>query len=157
MPDIQIQSSQPTLLATFFVREALCGLDASSVQEVIRLGAITVAPHAPADVAGIINLRGRIVTIVDAAMKLGYGRTETGADTRVFIVEDHNEFLGLLVDRVGEVVEVERGAEEPLPANMKPDQARYFKGVSRAGGRLIALLNPGGILTAGIEPARGQS
>jgi len=149
MPETQIQSSQSRLLATFFVRDALCGLNASSVQEVIRVGAITTAPHAPPDVAGIINLRGRIVTIVDAGMKLGYGQTAPGQDTRVFIVEDRNEFLGLLVDRVGEVVEVESGAEEPMPANMRPAQARYFKGVNRVGGRVIALLDSGEMLAAG--------
>jgi purine-binding chemotaxis protein CheW len=149
MPETQIQSSQPTLLATFFVRDALCGLNASSVQEVIRLGAITAAPHAPPDVAGIINLRGRIVTIVDAGMKLGYGPTAPGQDARIFIVEDHNEFLGLLVDRVGEVVEVENIASEPMPANMRPAQSRYFNGVNRVEGRVIALLNAGEMLASG--------
>jgi purine-binding chemotaxis protein CheW len=150
MTEKQIQSGQPTLLATFFVRDALCGLNASGVQEVIRPGAITAAPHAPPDVAGIINLRGRIVSIVDAGMKLGYGATAPGPDTRVFIVEDHSEFLGLLVDRVGEVVEVETGAEEPMPANMRPAQSRYFNGVNRVGGRVIALLNSGKMLAAGV-------
>lgn len=148
MSEIQSQSNQPTLLATFFVRDALCGLSASSVQEVIRLAAITAAPHAPPEVAGIINLRGRIVTIVDAGIKLGYGPTIPGPDTRVFIIEDRNEFLGLLVDGVGEVVEVESGAAEPLPANMRPAQSRYFKGVKRVGGRVIALLNSADMLAA---------
>jgi purine-binding chemotaxis protein CheW len=149
MREIPIQSEQPALLATFFVRDALCGLNASSVQEVIRLGAMTAAPHAPPDVAGIINLRGRIVTVIDAGMKLGYGSTAPGPNTRVFIVEDHDEFLGLLVDRVGEVLEVESGAEEPMPANLRPAQSRYFKGLNRVGGRAIALLNAGEMLAVG--------
>ena len=143
------QSVQTKLLATFSVRDALCGLEASSVQEVIRMGALTVAPHAPPDVAGIINLRGRIVTVGDAGMKLGYGRTEPGPDSRVFIVEDHNEFLGLLVDRVGDVVEAESGTEEALPANLKPAQSRFFRGVNRVGGKVIALLNSTEMLAAG--------
>jgi purine-binding chemotaxis protein CheW len=149
MREVQIQSGQPTLLATFFVRDALCGLNASSVQEVIRLGAITQAPHAPPDVAGIINLRGRIVTVVDAGMKLGYGPTAPGQNTRVFIVEDRDEFLGLLVDRVGEVLEVESGTEEPMPANSRSAQSRYFKGVNRIGGRVIALLDSAEMLAVG--------
>jgi purine-binding chemotaxis protein CheW len=149
MREVQIQSGQPTLLATFFVRDALCGLNASSVQEVIRLGAITLAPHAPPDVAGIINLRGRIVTVVDAGMKLGYGPTAPGQNSRVFIVEDRDEFLGLLVDRVGEVLEVESGTEEPMPANLRPAQSRYFKGVNRIGGRVIALLDSAEMLAVG--------
>jgi purine-binding chemotaxis protein CheW len=145
----QVEATQPVLLATFFVQDALCGLNASSVQEVIRLGAITVAPHAPPDVAGIINLRGRIVTIVDAGMKLGYGPAPKGPDTRIFIIEDHDEFLGLLVEKVGEVLEVESGSEEPLPANIRPAQSKYFLGVRRVGGRVIALLNTAGMLAAG--------
>ncbi len=149
MREVQIQSGQPTLLATFFVRDALCGLNASSVQEVIRLGAITLAPHAPPDVAGIINLRGRIVTVVDAGMKLGYGPTAPGQNSRVFIVEDRDEFLGLLVDRVGEVLEVESGTEEPMPANLPPSQSKYFKGVNRIGGRVIALLDSAEMLAVG--------
>lgn len=149
MREVQIQSGQPTLLATFFVRDALCGLNASSVQEVIRLGAITLAPHAPPDVAGIINLRGRIVTVVDAGMKLGYGPTAPGQNSRVFIVEDRDEFLGLLVDRVGEVLEVESGTEEPMPANLPPSQAKYFKGVNRIGGRVIALLDSAEMMAVG--------
>lgn len=149
MREVQIQSGQPTLLATFFVRDALCGLNASSVQEVIRLGAITLAPHAPPDVAGIINLRGRIVTVVDAGMKLGYGPTAPGQNSRVFIVEDRDEFLGLLVDRVGEVLEVESGTEEPMPANLPPSQSKYFKGVNRIGGRVIALLDSAEMMAVG--------
>jgi len=153
MADNSTHLTHLKLLATFYVRDALCGLDAASVQEVIRPGAMTTAPHAPPEVAGIINLRGRIVTIVDSGIKLAYGRTAAGGDNRVFIFEDGSEFIGLLVDRVGEVVEVESGAEEPLPANMRPAQARYFTGVSRVGGRVIALLNAAEMLAAGHNPA----
>ncbi len=145
----EAQSGQPELVATFFVRDALCGVSASCVQEVIRLGAVTLAPHAPPEVAGIINLRGRIVTIVDAGVRLGYGRSHPGPDSRVFILEDHSEFVGLLVDSVGEVAEVESGAEEPLPANLGQARARYFTGVIRVGGRVIARLNSTQMLAVG--------
>jgi purine-binding chemotaxis protein CheW len=135
-----------TLLATFFVRDALCALDASGVQEVIRLGFVTPVRHAPPEVVGVINLRGKIVTLLDISMTLGFGKAVPSRDSRIFIMEDRNEFLGLLVDRVGEVIEIEPDRGEPLPVNIPPSQARFFHGVCRAGGQVIALLNPSELL-----------
>jgi purine-binding chemotaxis protein CheW len=132
---------QTTLLSTFFVRDALCALDASAVQEVIRLGSVTPVRHAPEEVTGVINLRGKIVTLLDIGLILGFAKAVPTHESRVFIVEDRNEFLGVLVDRVGEVYEVEPDRSEPLPVNIPPAQARLFQGVCRAGGHVIALLN----------------
>src|SRR5580704_2349476 len=101
-------AGQSILLATFFVRDALCALDAAGIQEVIRLGPLTPVPHSLPDVAGILNLRGKIVTILDLGMRLGFAPVVAGAESRIIIIEDRNEFIGLLVDRVDEVVEVER-------------------------------------------------
>jgi purine-binding chemotaxis protein CheW len=139
-------SSRSTLLAAFFVRDALCALDASTVQEVIRVEAVTPVRHSHAEVTGVMNLRGRIVTLLDLAMILGLGRTEISRDSRVFIVEDRNEFLGLVVDRVSEVVEIQAGQEEPLPLNIPDAQARYFTGVCRFGAQVISILNPAEVL-----------
>ena len=95
MTAVQIErTAQTTLLATFFVRDALCALDAAGVQEVIRLGAVTPVRHAADEVAGVINLRGKIVTLLDIGMILGLGRAPATRDSRVFIVEDRAEFLG---------------------------------------------------------------
>ena len=136
------RTAQTTLLATFFVRDALCALDAAGVQEVIRLGAVTPVRHASDEVAGVINLRGKIVTLLDIGMILGLGRAPASRDSRVFIVEDRTEFLGLLVDRVGEVLEVDPDLEESLPVNIPAARARFFRGVYRADGHVIAVLNP---------------
>src|ERR1700729_1853297 len=106
------QSAQTVLLATFFVRDALCALDAAGVQEVIRVDSVTRVRHAPDEVAGVMNLRGKIVTLLDLGMILGFGKSVVTRESRVFIIEDRNEFLGVLVDRVGEVIEVVRGREE---------------------------------------------
>jgi purine-binding chemotaxis protein CheW len=143
------QAGQTVLLATFFVRDALCALDAASVQEVIRLGPVTPVRYAPDEVIGIFNLRGKIVTIIDLGMRLGFPKADTGRDNRIFIVEDRTEFIGLLVDRADEVLEVERDHWQPLPANVNGKQARFFKGVCRAGGRVITVLDAGQILSHG--------
>ncbi|MEI9974038.1 MAG: chemotaxis protein CheW [Ignavibacteriota bacterium] len=93
-------AGQTVLLATFFVRDALCALDAAGIQEVIRLGPLTPVRHASPDVAGILNLRGKIVTILDLGLRLGFPKVVPSGDSRIFIIEDRNEFVGLLVDRV---------------------------------------------------------
>jgi purine-binding chemotaxis protein CheW len=143
------QAAQSLLLATFYVRGALFSLDASVVQEVIRPGSVTPVRHASTEICGVINLRGRIVTLLDTALILGFERSVPDADSRIFIVEDRNEFLGLLVDRVAEVVEIEPGREEPVPVNIPPAQARFFKSICRTDGRLITLLKPGELLAEG--------
>jgi len=143
------QPPRTVLLASFFVRNALCALDASVVQEVIRLTSVTPVRHAPAEVCGVINLRGKIVTLLDTGLILGLDKSVPGPDSRIFIVEDSNEFIGLLVDRVAEVVEIESGCEEPVPVNIPPAQARFFKSVCRTAGRLITLLNSGELLAEG--------
>jgi purine-binding chemotaxis protein CheW len=146
---LQAKEAQTMLLATFYVRASLCALDAAGVQEVIRLGPVTPVRYAPEEVLGVVNLRGKIVTILDLGLRLGWAAAVAGPESRIFIMEDRNEFIGLLVDRVDEVVEVEHDHWQPPPANVNARQARFFKGVCRAGGRVITLLDATLILTAG--------
>jgi purine-binding chemotaxis protein CheW len=149
------QDAQTELLATFLVREALCALDAAGVQEVIRVQSITPVSHAPEEVAGVINLRGKIVTLLDLGRILGFEKSAISRESRVFIIEDRNEFLGVLVDRVGEVIEVERKQYDSLPLNIPPAQARFFTGICRNGGHVIALLNAREVLNeASVQASR---
>jgi purine-binding chemotaxis protein CheW len=144
------EAGQTVLLATFFVRDALCALDAAGIQEVIRLGPLTPIRHALPDVAGILNLRGKIVTVLDLGLRLGFAAAVPTADSRIFIMDDRNEFIGLLVDRVDEVVEAERAQWQVPPANVRGAQGRFFQGVYRAGARAITVLDPAPILAEGI-------
>jgi purine-binding chemotaxis protein CheW len=144
-------SGQTVLLAAFHVRDALCALDAAGIQEVIRLGPLTPVPHSPPEVAGIVNLRGKIVSILDLGLRLGFPKAVPSGDSRIFIIEDHNEFMGLLVDRVDEVFEVERDQWQAPPANVPFGQGRFFQGVYRIGGRVITVLDPGPILAEGVR------
>jgi purine-binding chemotaxis protein CheW len=139
------------LLTTFFVRDSLCALDAAGIQEVIRVGALTPVRHTPQEVTGIVNLRGKIVTILDLGLRLGFAKAIPTGDSRIFIIEDRNEFIGLLVDRVDEVVEVERDEWQSPPANVPWGQARFFKGICRAGGRVITVLDSSPILAEGAQ------
>jgi len=143
MIETQIEPcAQTSLLATFLVRDALCALDASGVQEVIRVESVTRVRHAPDEDTGVMNLRGKIVTLLDLGMILGLGKSVITRESRVFIVEDRGEFLGILVDSVSEVIEVESAQGDALPVNIPAAQARFFRGICRANGRVVALLNP---------------
>lgn len=137
-----------TLLATFTVGEAIFALDAAGVQEVIRVNTITPVPHASAEVVGVINLRGKIVTLLDAGLILGSAPSLRSRESRIFLIEDKGEFIGLLVDQVGEVIESEPSQWESLPLNIPGSQARFFQGVCRSGGRVITLLNQTEILSS---------
>lgn len=141
------EDGQAVLLATFFVRQALCALDAVGIQEVIRLAHLTPVRHAPAAVAGIVNLRGKIVTVLDLGLRLGFPAIQPGPESRIFIIEDANEFIGLLVDRVDEVVEMNPAKLQPPPANISPGQARYLKGICRAADRVVTLLDTATVLS----------
>jgi purine-binding chemotaxis protein CheW len=145
------QAGQTVLLATFFVRDALCALDAAGIQEVIRLGPLTPVRHGPPEVVGIVNLRGKIVTILDLGLRLGFPKVVPSGASRIFIIEDRNEFVGLLVDRVDEVVEVEKDQWQAPPANVPGGQGRFFQGVYRTRGRVITVLDPGPILAEGVR------
>jgi purine-binding chemotaxis protein CheW len=145
-PKVTSEIGQTDLLATFFVREALCALDAGGIQEVIRLGPFTPVRHAPAAVAGIVNLRGKIVTVLDLGLRVGFPPIVPAAQSRIFIMEDRNEFIGLLVDSVDEVVEIDPAQLQPPPANISPRQARFLKGICRTGSRVITLLDTSAVL-----------
>jgi purine-binding chemotaxis protein CheW len=145
---------QQMLISTFYLGEAAFGLDTAHIQEVVRVGDITPVHHAPEFVVGIMNLRGRIATVIDLGVKLDLDRAPTGADNRIFIVDWQGEQIGLLVDRVADAGSVDRADLKPPPENVRGVQGRLFQGVFPVDGRLIALLDTAAVLD--IEGARDK-
>lgn len=133
---------QSFLICTFHLGEALLGIDTRWVQEVIRPGALTVVHHSPEFILGVINLRGRIVTIIDLTRKFKLAHEPAPEDGgRIIIVDWRGEFVGLRVDRVADVIGAERGGVQPPPANVSGAQGRFFEGIYSSDGRLVAILN----------------
>lgn len=128
-------------LATFYLGDALCGMDILKVQEINKLLEMTKVPQAPEYVKGIVNLRGQIVTVIDLGKKLGLSMTDLGAETRNIIVNSKNEYVGLLVDRIGDVERTDWDKIEPPPANIGGVQGKYFEGVFKKEQSLIGILN----------------
>jgi purine-binding chemotaxis protein CheW len=128
-------------LATFYVGEALCGMDILKVQEINKLMEMTKVPQTPDYVTGILNLRGQIVTVIDLGNKLGLTSTDMSESTRNIIVNSANEYIGLLVSRISDVVAANMEKVEKPPANIGGVQGTYFKGVFKTNNRLIGILD----------------
>jgi purine-binding chemotaxis protein CheW len=128
-------------LATFYVGDALCGMDILKVQEINKLMQMTKVPQAPDYVIGILNLRGQIVTIIDLGLKLGLGATDISQDPRNIIVNSAGGHVGLLVRKISDVVSADMEKQETAPANMRGIQGEYFTGVYKTDTNLIGILN----------------
>jgi purine-binding chemotaxis protein CheW len=128
-------------LASFYVGEALCGMDILKVQEINKLIEMTRVPQAPEYVLGILNLRGEIVTVVDLGNKLGLKSTEMSDKTRNIIVNSNGEHIGLMVEQISDVIHAEWEKVEAPPANIGGVQGKYFTGVFKTEDRLIGILD----------------
>lgn len=128
-------------LATFYVGDALCGMDILKVQEINKLMQMTKVPQAPEYVLGILNLRGQIVTILDLGCKLGLGDTDISDDPRNIIVNSPGGHVGLLVRKISDVISADMEKQEPAPANMSGIQGEYFTGVYKTNDNLVGILD----------------
>jgi purine-binding chemotaxis protein CheW len=133
-------------LATFYIGEALCGMDILNVQEINKLMDMTKVPQAPSYVTGILNLRGQIVTVIDLGKKLGLTCLELNESVRNIIVNSENEYIGLLVSSISDVVEAQWDKVEDPPANIGGLQGAFFKGVFKTQDRLIGILDVNKVL-----------
>ncbi len=134
-------------LSTFYVGEALCGMDILKIQEINKLMEMTEVPQSPEYVLGILNLRGQIVTITDLGKKLGLASTKRSSGARNIIVNADGEYIGLLVERISDVEHADLEKVEPAPANIGGVQGKYFKGVFKTESRLIGILDVEKVLT----------
>lgn len=128
-------------LATFFVGDVLYGIDILNIQEINRHVGVTTVPQAPAYVEGVLNLRGRIATVIDLGKKLGLSPIQTGKDNRNIIIDSEDEYIGLTVDRISDVMTADKEKIEMAPANIGGVQGRYFEGVYKTDNSLIGILN----------------
>jgi len=140
-------------LCSFQLADATFGLDTMLVQEIIKVPDITKVYLAPEDITGIINLRGKIVTIIDLAIKLELPTEAEMADRRIIIVESQDEPFGLVVDKINDVIHIDGEELDAAPSNVRVAQSRFISGVFRDNEQLIAILN----LDEVINPAEKKS
>ena len=128
------------LVVTFYVGNRLLGIHTEKIKEIIKIGVITDVPHAPGHIIGILNLRGRIVTVIDLGTRLSLGSSQRGEEGRIIILDDGGESVGLMVDRIADVIRIDPQELTPPPANMKATQSDFFDTVYRFQGGLVGLL-----------------
>ncbi len=128
-------------LVTFHVGELLLGIPIEFVQEINRNLDMTLVPHAPDHVRGVINLRGEVTTVVDLGKVLGFSPTEIATGSRNIIVRFNEETIGLLVDSVADILTIKTAEIAETPANVPAGDGRYFNGVHRTGDALIVILD----------------
>lgn len=136
------QDIQDPLLqwVTFRLDEEKYGINVMAVQEVLKVTEITQVPGAPEFVLGIINLRGNVVTVIDARTRFNLEHRDQDDNSRIVIIEAEDQEVGILVDSVAEVVYMRSSEIEPAPAVGSDDSSKFIQGVNSSGSELLILV-----------------
>jgi len=127
-------------LVTFKVDNEEFAVDILKVQEINKMINITHIPNAPPFVEGVINLRGKIIPIVDLRKRLGFEGKSYDKSTRIIVIELEGIVLGFIVDSVSEVLRISDSTVEPPPALVAGVESDYIEGVGKLDNRLLILL-----------------
>ncbi|CCD87972.1 Chemotaxis protein cheW [Bradyrhizobium sp. ORS 285] len=126
---------------TAMIGGQLFGLPISRVQDVFMPERVTRVPLSSTEIAGVLNLRGRIVTVVDMRARLGLARADDGKPPMAVGVDLRGESYGLLIDQIGEVLRLPEESREENPVNLDPRMAKLAGGVHRLDGQLMVILD----------------
>jgi purine-binding chemotaxis protein CheW len=127
---------------TLHIGDQLFGVQVTDIRDVFALKSLTPVPGSKPEIAGVLNLRGRIVTAIDARCRLGLGARPEGYSSMMAVgVELNGEAFGVLVDGVGEVLRLSDSQCEPNPVNMDANWKAISQGVYRLEGKLLITLD----------------
>jgi purine-binding chemotaxis protein CheW len=140
-----------TEYVTAVIGGQLFGLPIVRVQDVFVPERLTRVPLAPPEIAGVLNLRGRIVTLIDLRRRFGLGQRAGGDAPLAIGVESRTESYGLLIDSVGEVLKLDDAAREPNPVNLDRRLAGVSVGIHRLDGQLLIVVDVDRVLDIGAN------
>ena len=126
---------------TFTLENEIYGINVMQVQEVLREVEVAPVPGAPHYVLGIINLRGNVVSVIDARTRFGLSPKECDDMTRIIVIEVKQQILGILVDSVAEVVDVKTSEVDTAPNVGNAETSKYIDGVVSRGNMLLILVD----------------
>lgn len=127
--DKQNDGNQEIQFSCFYLEDTLYGLDIELIQEINDELNLTRVPLSQEAITGIMNLRGQIITVIDLRKQLGLAKAEPTEKSRVIIIQSRNEYIGLLVDRIAEVITCQKKEIAKPPSNINGIHGRWFKGV----------------------------
>ena len=138
--------SRETHIVGFRVGRETYGVPITALHEIVRVPEITAVPDAPDYLEGVINLRGKIVSVVD--LRKRFGQPSTGLDrrSRILVVEHRGRLVGMIVDSASEVLKIPESEIEAAPAMMQEGGLDCVTGLGKYQGRLIILLDIGKVL-----------
>lgn len=136
------ENSELLQLACFTIGQEEFGIDILKVHEIIRLINITKVPNSPEFVDGIINLRGRVIPVINLRNRLGLQRIDNDKNTRIIVVDLNGSSIGFIVDEVHEVLRIPRSITEPPPPMVVTGiDSDFITAVGRLEDRLLILLD----------------
>lgn len=144
--ELDADDAASQLVSTFLVGDELLGVQTTHVQEIVRYRGVTPVHNAPSFILGVVNLRGKIVTVFDLATRTGLGTLRAASDARIIILDWNDEHVGLLVDEVIDVFPVDPSQIAAPPANLDPDHAAFISGVLQHDAHLIPILDVDAVL-----------
>lgn len=148
------QREREIQLVSFWLGQEEFSIGINYVKEIIRVGAITRIPEAPEHVRGVTNLRGRIIPVVELRTRLGMPTTPNTRESRIIVVEAYQRTIGLLVDRVAQIIKTGESTLSEPPEEVLPPLSDYLSAVVQYEERLILLLDAQKVL---LLPGRQAS
>lgn len=142
-----------TQLVVFDLATEAYGIDISTAREIIRMQEITKVPGTADFVEGVINLRGKVIPVLDLRKRLGLTVGEQSEDTRIVVVAIAGQDIGVVVDAVTEVLRISNDLVEPLPSMTTSADVEYLRGIAKLDNRLIILLDLDKVLSQGEKGA----
>jgi purine-binding chemotaxis protein CheW len=136
-----MRTSPEIEFVTVLIADQLFGLPISRVHDVFMVDRLTRVPLAPPEIAGILNLRGRVVTMIDMRRRLDLPARDEGRGNMAVGIEHRGESYGLLIDSVGEVLKIPAASRDPNPVNLDPRWARVAEGIVQLEDRLMVVLD----------------
>ncbi|KRA05316.1 chemotaxis protein CheW [Rhizobium sp. Root564] len=128
-------------IIAFRLRDQEFCVRTTTIREIRGWGPATPVPHAPADVIGVMNLRGMVIPIIDLANKLGMKSTEPNERSAIVVAEVHGVAIGLVVDRVSDILTISESLLQPVPEISMPPGMRYADGIIAQPEGMICFLN----------------
>ena len=128
-------------LVIFDLATEAYGVDIGSVREIMRMQEITKVPRTPAFVEGVINIRGKVIPVVDLRKRFGVEVGEATTDTRIVVVDIRGQEIGVVVDAVNEVLRVTGDAVAPPSSLITTGDSSYLMGIVKLENRLIILVD----------------
>ncbi len=126
---------------TFFLGKEEYGLPISKVQEINRIVDITRVPNSPQHIRGVINLRGKILPVIELKSRLNLGQTTIQKQSRIVVIEHSSKILGLMVDQVAQVQNISEEQIEDAPDEVIKIDENYINGVGKLDQRMVILLD----------------